>query len=392
METPRLSNARLLCITNIPSPYRLHELEHLGRELQARNITLDVRFMDVTEPGRYWPFESEKWSFAHRVEPGLRLYARGIPLLFNPGLVADVWRCPPRWLLLGGPWQIPTILLLSFLVPLRSQTTQMLFWSESTPDCQHVLSHGVGLAFKRWAFRRYTGFVVPGQKAAQYVRSLTSEVTPILHLPNVVDERLYRDRVCELRAGERALRLRYGLGEDEVAWLWPARLAPVKGILNFLSAIADLDTGPYTILLAGEGPQRTEIEVLQAETGFDHLQLLGHCDEAAMLELYALADGLLLPSLSEPFGFVVVEGLWASLPALVSDRVGAWPETVEAGRNGWVVDPAQPQQMRTAFAQAVALQRQGLRQMGLASLAIAQERFQTGPAVRCFVDQLLSLG
>jgi glycosyltransferase involved in cell wall biosynthesis len=382
----------LLCILNIPSPYRLHELEHLGRELQARNIVLDVRFMDVTEPGRYWPFESEKWSFTHKVAPGLRLYVRSIPLLFNPGLVADVWRCPPRWLLLGGSWQIPTVLLLSLLVPLRSQTTRLLLWSESTLDCWQVLSHGVGWAFKRWAFGRYNGFVVPGQKAAQYVRSLAPEKIPILHLPNVVDERLYRDRVHELRVDERALRLRYGLDESEVVFLWPARLVPVKGILNFFSAIAGLDTGSYTILLAGEGPQRAEIEAWQAATGFDHLRLLGHYDETAMLELYALADGLLLPSLSEAFGFAVIEGLWAGLPALISDRVGAWPETVEAGRNGWVVDPTQPQQTRAAFTQAVALGREGLRQMGQASLAIAQERFQTGLAVQQFVNQLLSLG
>lgn len=380
----------LLFITNIPSPYRLHELEYLGRELQTRNIALDVRFMDVSEPGRYWTFESEKWSFTHKVEPGLRLYVRGMPLLFNPGLVADVWRCSPRWLLLGGSWQIPTILLLSLLMSLRSQTTRVLFWNESTFDCQQILSHGVGLVFKRWAFRRYTGFVVPGRKAAQYVHSLACREIPILHLPNVVDEQLYHDRVHQLRAGDRALRLHYGLHEDEVVFFWPARLHPVKGILNFLQAITDLDIGCYTILLAGEGPQRAEIEAWHAKTGFDHLRLLGHCDEATLLERYALADGLLLPSLSEPFGFVVVEGLWAGLPALVSDRVGAWPETIEPGRNGWVVDPTQPQQMRAAFAQAVTLGREGLRQMGQASLAIAQERFQTGPAMRRFVDTLLT--
>ena len=382
--------ASLLCITNIPSPYRLHELEHLGRELQARNITLDVRFMDVTEPGRYWPFESEKWGFTHKVEPGLRLYARGTPLLFNPGLVADVWRSPPHWLLLGGSWQIPTILLLSLLAPLRSQTTQVLLWSESTLDCRQVLSHGVGLAFKRWAFGRYSGFVVPGQKAAQYVRSLASERIPILHLPNFVDERLYHDRVWELRADERALRLRYDLGEDEVVFLWPARLVPVKGILNFLSAIADLDTGPYTIVLAGEGPQRAQIEAWQAVTGFDRLRLLGHCDETAMLELYALADALLLPSLSEPYGFVAVEALWAGLPLLLADRVGAWPETLVPGQNGWLFDPHDHQQVRSAVHEAVQAGPDGLRRMGMRSLELAKARFQTEAAVRRFVDTLLT--
>lgn len=387
-----MENKRLLCITNIPSPYRLHELEHLSRELQVHHITLDVRFMDVTEPGRHWKFESEKWSFVHKVESGLRVYIRDIPFLFNLGLLFDVWRRPPQWLLLGGSWQIPTVLFLSLLALLRRKIAKVLFWNESTPDDHHTLSDGVGLAFKRWAFSRYTGFVTPGQKAAQYVRSLVGDKPPLLYLSNVVSERLYRDRVRELRDQESALRLHYGLDENEVVFLWPARLVPVKGILNFLSAISDLDTGGYTILLAGEGPERGKIEAWQRETGFAHLRFLGHCNEATMLELYALSDVLLLPSLSETFGFVVVEGLWAGLPALVSNRVGAGPEAVELGRNGWVVDPAQPAQMQAAFTQAVKMGRNGLRQMGQASLSIAEERFQTDRAVQRFVDQLLSLG
>lgn len=386
-----MKNQRLLCITNIPSPYRLHELEQLGRELQAHNITLDVRFMDVTEPGRHWEFESEKWSFVHKIESGLRVYVRGVPLLFNPGLLFDVWHCPPQWLLLGGSWQIPTILFLSLLAPLRRKIAHVLFWSESTPADYHALSGGAGLALKRWAFSRYTGFVTPGQKAAQYVRSLVGDNPPLLYLSNVVSERLYRDRVHELRDEEGMLRLHYGLDKNEVVFFWPARLVAVKGILNFLSAIGDLDTKGYTILLAGEGPEKSRIEAWQRETRFAHLRLLGHCAEATMLELYALSDALLLPSLSEPYGFVVVEGLWAALPALVSDKVGAWPEAIESGRNGWVIDATQPAQMQAAFKQAVAKGRNGLRQMGKASFTIAEERFQTDRAVRRFVDQLLSL-
>lgn len=387
-----MSDEHLICVTNIPSPYRLHGLEHLGRELARRGIILDVRFMDATEPGRYWQVKPEEWRFVYKIEPGLRLYVRGVPLLLNPGLIADIWCRPPRWLLLGGAWPIPTIFLLSLLVPLRSRNVQILFWSESTLDDRRSLSSGIGLAFKRWAYRRYTGFVVPGQKAARYVHDLVGVTMPTLHLSNYVDEKLYRDRVRRLRDDESTLRQHYGLGKDNVVLLWPARLVPVKGILNFLAAIVGFDADPYTILLAGEGPQRAEIEAWQAETGFDRLCLLGHCQQRAMLELYALADALLLPSLSEPFGMVVVEGLWAGLPVLVSDRVGVWPEAVEPGRNGWVVDSAQPEQMRMAFAQVVALGREGLRQMGRASLALAERRFRTAPAIRLFVDQLVSLG
>jgi glycosyltransferase involved in cell wall biosynthesis len=347
--------------------------------------------MDVTEPGRHWAFQPEMWSFPHRVERGLRLYTGEVAWLFNPRLVADVLYRPPRWLLLGGSWQIPTVLCLSIGMRRRSQSSTVLFWNESTAvDLHRVSAKGIGSALKQWAFKQYTGFVVPGQRAAEYVSSLTDSKM-ILHFPNVVNEQVYRDQVHALRTDEKILRRKYGLAQEEIVFLWPARLVSVKGHRNFLQAIARLNIGkPYAILLAGEGPERPIIEAWQKSTGFANLRFLGHCDNPKMLELYAFADVLLLPSLSEPFGFVIIEALWAGLSVFVSNRAGAWPEAVLNAKNGWVIDPTDPEQIRNAFAEAIMLGRDRLKQMGLLSLSLAHERFDTKTAVRQFVDQLMS--
>jgi glycosyltransferase involved in cell wall biosynthesis len=207
-------------------------------------------------------------------------------------------------------------------------------------------------------------------------------------LPNFVDERLYRDRVAELRADGPALRRRWDIREDSPVFAWPARLHPAKGILPFLGAVRRVPRH-HVIAIAGQGPQRREIEGFLTREQMTNVRLLGHLHGDDLLALYAIADALLLPSAFEPFGFVAVEALWASLPVIISSKAGAAPETVVHGLNGWIVDPDDPVDLAATFEGAVDLGRGALGSMGRRSLEIATERFDGERAIDAFVDQLL---
>jgi glycosyltransferase involved in cell wall biosynthesis len=62
------------------------------------------------------------------------------------------------------------------------------------------------------------------------------------------------------------------------------------------------------------------------------------------------ALAVILPSVYlEAFGLVVAEALALGVPVVVSDRAGA-ASLVEQGQNGFVVDMAQPQQLRSSCA------------------------------------------
>ena len=54
---------------------------------------------------------------------------------------------------------------------------------------------------------------------------------------------------------------------------------------------------------------------------------------------YFAGDALILPSTYEPWGLVINEAMAAGLPVIVSKLCGCSMDLVEAGKNGYLIDP-----------------------------------------------------
>jgi len=92
----------------------------------------------------------------------------------------------------------------------------------------------------------------------------------------------------------------------------------------------------------------------------------------ALLALYRDADVFVLPTRGDCFPQAVAEAMACGMPAIVSG-VGALPEMVQNGVNGYVVEPRAPDELRLVLERLLADSRER-RRMGAASLEIARER------------------
>ena len=92
---------------------------------------------------------------------------------------------------------------------------------------------------------------------------------------------------------------------------------------------------------------RSELEALAAARGIsDHIQFLG--EYADIPRLLAAADFGLLTSREEGFSNVILEGMSAGLPMIVTD-VGGNPEAVRDGETSCVVPPCNPKAIGDAI-------------------------------------------
>jgi glycogen(starch) synthase len=120
--------------------------------------------------------------------------------------------------------------------------------------------------------------------------------------------------------------------------LYVGRLSREKNVAVLLEALAQL-RGEATLEIIGDGPLRRQLEGQAAALGLtERVNFHGQLPKSTLPLHYASADVLVVPSLSEPLGRIVLEGL-ASGTVVVGARVGGIPDHVDDGVTGFLFDP-----------------------------------------------------
>ena len=130
-----------------------------------------------------------------------------------------------------------------------------------------------------------------------------------------------------------------------------ARLVPKKNhtmMLDAYALYAAHAASPRRLVLCGSGPLEAAIREQANALGIaDRIDILGNVPPAQIPGHVGRALALLLPSIEEQFGIVVVEAQAMGLPVILSDNCGSRDKQVQGGINGFVVEPDNPQGMAT---------------------------------------------
>jgi glycosyltransferase involved in cell wall biosynthesis len=125
------------------------------------------------------------------------------------------------------------------------------------------------------------------------------------------------------------------------------RLAHQKGVRHLVDAAALLRTPGASVTLVGDGPERRELERRVAERGVaDRVRILGFVPHDEVPAVLAATDVLVLPSIYEELGSVLLEGLQAGRP-IVASRTGGIPDAL--GDAGVLVAPGDPRALAAAL-------------------------------------------
>ena len=148
------------------------------------------------------------------------------------------------------------------------------------------------------------------------------------------------------------------------------RIDPQKNQLNAIRALLELEQA--RLLLVGhvtDHAYRALLEKTVEEYGLKHrVTLIEGLAGQELVDAYHACDVVLVPSVHEPFGIVVLEA-WACGKPVVAASVGALPELIKQG-----VDGLLPEQLSRGL--AVLLEnRQLAAQMGAAGRRKVLERY-----------------
>lgn len=128
-----------------------------------------------------------------------------------------------------------------------------------------------------------------------------------------------------------------------------------KGVFELIEAVRGLaGAWPLRLTIAGRGHAEQEARERVASAGLSEVvHFAGWTEGEALLELFAEADVLVLPSWAEGMPNAVIEALSAKL-AVVATSVGNIPDLLTDGREALLVPPRRPDALQDAIERVLA--------------------------------------
>lgn len=326
-------SVRTIIITEIISPYRIPVFNAAAA---GGAMDLHVIFLAETDPSlRQWRIYKEEIRFSFEVLPSRRWRFGQTHVLFNWGIGKALERAAPEVIVCGGYNYLASWRAAAWA---RKHRVPFVLWSESTSrdirDGRRLVEYA-----KARFLERSDGFLVPGLSARNYLLEMGVHESKIYRAPNAVDNAFFAERSRRARQNADEIRHRFALPDRY--FLCAGRLVREKGVFDLVRAYERLSPevqGDIGLVLVGDGSARSQLEALAAAVP-DRIRIMAFLHREELASVYALADALVFPTHSDPWGLVVNEAMACGLPILASEVAGCVADLVENGGNGFVLPP-----------------------------------------------------
>jgi len=149
-------------------------------------------------------------------------------------------------------------------------------------------------------------------------------------IPNFVETEVYK------RIPSEEVRAKFAPGHERIL-VHVSNFRMVKRVSDVIRIFNEvLKKVPSRLLLVGDGPDRSNCEILVHELGLtENVKFLGKQQE--LVPILAAADLMLMPSQSESFGLSALEAMSCEVP-VISSSVGGLPELQVHGETGYIAE------------------------------------------------------
>ena len=220
-----------------------------------------------------------------------------------------------------------------------------VFWGHFGPAASWIF-----FQMERFACRITSHLVaLTSGEANDYIRLGVMDRRRISVIPSGVPV----ERFSSFSGDIRRKRIELGIAEGAivvgfVGWLWP-----VKGVRFLLQAMTTVmrNNPAVYLVLVGQGGEEPVLRAMAAAEGLSE-RILFPGWRPDVQDLLHCFDLLVLPSLNEGMGRVLVEAMAAGLP-VIGTQVGGIPDLIKHEENGLLVPPADADALEKAVSRLV---------------------------------------
>jgi len=189
----------------------------------------------------------------------------------------------------------------------------------------------------------------------------------------VAPNKIYSHRYCVDLSEFRFNRKRTDFGK-KIKIIFVGATIPRKGVHRLIEAALDYGTEKIELTFVGKKPRDLRLRKIieLAEDMGLVIRQIGSVQQKHLEQHYWAADVFCLPSLVDGWGLVTNQAAATGLPLLVSKYAGS-ADLVKEGRNGYVFDPTNVEDLRAAIERMHKLSGSQQNKMRLCSKKIAQK-------------------
>ena len=165
--------------------------------------------------------------------------------------------------------------------------------------------------------------------------------------------------------------------------LYFGRLSPEKGVRTLLEAFGSMKSG-YDLVIAGDGPERQELEGIAADN--PKVRFAGYLTGKELDETVAGAKAVVIPSeCYENAPLSILESLAFGKP-VIGSRIGGITEMIEDRINGLLFEPGSSNDLRDKLELMLGMPETGFVKMKETAQDLAEKQYSAGVHLRRLLD------
>lgn len=349
---------KVLLLSNVPSPY----LTPLFNKLVAESgWKLLICYVSRWSSNVGWSEEQSREYVVNgevvldermpRLKKLSAQWAAALPLLLL------LWRQRPDYLVIYGYTRVPQLmaLLWCFITGLPFAIAgDATYYADNAQGIRRFLK-------ARWlklvAWQAAAIFVV-GKASRMFWEAYGARAAQIFEAPFAVDNDWFAAESQLQKAKAEVFRQQLNW-EGKTVFLYAGRLIKRKNVDLLVSALRDSKQAQAALLVVGDGDEREALKALASED--QRIKFVGSASQQELAFYYALADVLVLPSRTEPWGLVINEAMACGLAVIAHWQCGAAVDLVDAN-NGVLLRDFSHSELKSAIS-ILSTERETLRAM-----------------------------
>lgn len=221
--------------------------------------------------------------------------------------------------------------------------TPVFYRSESSPTYDAYVHRPfyVRLAkppLLRFLFSRVSRFLAIGTLNRAYYQHYGVRPEKIFHVPYAVDNAYFESKSEAFRAKRNDFRSAIGIDPNDAVFLFAAKMIPGKSPLELLRAYQQLsDISQKALIMAGDGHLRSVAEEYARQNNLPKVHFVGFVNQSELPKYYAMSDVFVRPDAiaKGDWGLTVNEAMASGLAVISANLIGAVPDLVRNGENGF---------------------------------------------------------